>query len=365
MVNSITNRQMVFILFLTLSTVTLITMPKVMAETTGAGGWVTLVTLSVIFGILAVVIVKLNNMFQGKVLFDYSRSLVGIVGSYIIAVFYIIYFLGISIDLSSSLTNILKINFIPKTPQGATLFASLFICGYAAYKGITNVARIFEIYGIIFLLAVVTVHILMLFQGNLENILPLYVPSQTGQYFAAMKDFVFPFLGIEVLTIIPFTAKNRKKSSKIAFLTLIGIGLIYVLVSESSIMMIGRNEIVHYQDAEITAIRQVELPFIEFLRRIDIVYLIVGLMGLHAGITIVYTAIVEYVCRLFSRANRIIIVIGTGTIIFALGLIASDINSFGEIFKEYIIYFGLIAAAFIPILLLIIAKVKKHAGKMV
>lgn len=364
MTNSITNRQMVFILFLTLSTVTLITIPKVMAESAGVGGWVTLMSTAVIFGVLAVIIVSLNNMFQGKVLFDYSQQLVGKAGSYIIAIFYILYFVGISVDLSSSLTNILKTNFLLKTPQWATLFASLFICGYAAYKGITNVARIFEIYGFIFLLAVGAVHILMLFQGNPENILPLYVPSETGKYFAAIKDAIFPFLGIEVLTVIPFTVKNGKKSAKIAFLTLIGIGLLYVLVTESSIMMVGKNEIVHYQDAMITAIRQVELPFIEFLKRVDVIYLVVGLMGIHAGITIVYTSIVEYVCRIFSKVSRVIIVVCVGIAIFVLGTIASGINNFGKVFSELVIYFGLAAAAFIPILLFVIAKVKKHAGKL-
>jgi spore germination protein len=362
--NSITNRQMVFILFMTLTTVTLMTIPKIMAESAGVGSWVTLMSAAVIFGVLAVVIVSLNNMFQGKVLFDYCQKLIGKVGSYIIAVFYILYFLAITTDLSSSLSNMLKSNILLKTPQWATLFASLFICGYAAYKGITNIARIFEIYGFIFLFAVVTVHITMLFQGNPENILPLYVPSETGKYFAAMKDAIFPFLGIEVLTVIPFTVKNGKKASKIAFLTLIGVGLIYVLATESSIMMIGRNEIVHYQDAMIAAIRQVELPKIEFLKRVDVLHFVVDLMAIHAGIMIAYTSAVEYVCRVFSKVSRVIAVICVGSAIFILGLVALGINNFDKAFGEIIIYFGLVAAAFIPILLFVIAKVKKHAGKV-
>lgn len=355
---------MVFILFLTLTTVSLMTMPKIIAESAGVGGWVTLMSTAAIFGVLVVVIVSLNNMFHGKVLFDYSQNLIGKAGSYIIAVFYIFYFIAITTSLSSSLSNILKSNFLLKTPQWATLFASLFICGYAAYKGITNVARIFEIYGFIFLSAVVAIHVLMLFQGNPENILPLYVPSETGKYFAAIKDVILPFLGIEVLTVIPFTAKNGKKASKVAFLSLIGVGLTYILVTESSIMMVGKNEIVHYQDAMLTAIRQAELPFIEFLKRLDVVYLVVGLLGVHAGITIAYTSVVEYVCKVFSKVSRVIIVICVGAAIFILALFTLGIDNFGKVFGEIIIYFGLVAAAFIPILLFVIAKVKKHAGKL-
>ncbi len=363
MPNSITNRQMVFILFLTLTSISLIIMPKLMAESAGVGSWVTIMSTAVVFGIFTVVIVSLNNMFQGRVLFDYSRELVGKAGSYTIAAFYILYFIVVAVYLTSSVSNVLKTNFMLKTPQWATLLVSLPVFGLAAYKGITNTARLFEIYGFIFLITLLAAHFAMIFQGQLENIEPFYIPSETGRYFGAMKDAVVPFLGVEVLTVIPFTSRNAAHSRKTAFLALIGIGLVYVLAVESSIMMIGMNEIVHYNDALITALRQVELPFIEFLRRLDVLYLTVGFMGIFASIIIVYTAIVEYVCRVFPRMKRLLVVALVGLVIFLLGWIALDISRFGQMVSEVLTYAGLAAAAFIPILLFTIAKVKKRAGK--
>ena len=78
MTNSITNRQMFFIIFLTLTSYTTINLPKTMAQTAGRSSWIPIMAVSIIFGGAAVIITKLNNMYQGKVLFDYSQEIVGI-----------------------------------------------------------------------------------------------------------------------------------------------------------------------------------------------------------------------------------------------------------------------------------------------
>jgi hypothetical protein len=95
--------------------------------------------------------------------------------------------------------------------------------GYVAHKGITNIARGFEIIGITFLIITVGMCIFMLTEGMLYNALPLYNPADTKKFAEAVNDLVIPYSGIEVLFIIPFTAKN-KKASKTAFFTLLFIG---------------------------------------------------------------------------------------------------------------------------------------------
>jgi len=347
-----------------MTSVTIVQLPKTAALNAGVGGWITLIATSIIFGIAAMIIASLNNMFQGEVLFDYSSKIVGKFVSYFLGVFYLLYFLITSAYLCASMGNVLTQNFFLKTPAWAILFIGMPFYGYAAYKGVTNIARIFEIYGVIFIVTAVTIHVIMLLQGRIENILPLYIPEDTGQYFSAMKNVIIPFLGIEVLVFIPFTKANGKKAPRTAFLTILGIGLFYALVVESSIMMLGMNEIVHNNDPLIAAIRQVDLPFINFLERMDILYLTVGFMGIFAGKSIVYLAIVEFACRLFPRVKRAVIVIAAGAAIFLLDLLILDINSFGAFFNVFAIFIGTAAAIVIPVLLFVLAKVKKRAGKI-
>ena len=83
-------------------------------------------------------------------------------------------------------------------------------------------------------------------------------------------------------------------------------------------------------------------------------------MGMYMGISIVYTAIVEYLCKIFWQAKRLIIVIIVGAVTFGVALIASKEIGFGRFVTEVGIYLGLISCVLIPTVLLIIAKVKKY-----
>ncbi len=363
MPNSITNRQMFFILFLTLTAFTTIDISKVMAQCAGTGSWVTILIASVLFALAAFLLVSLNNMFQGKVLFEYSHELVGRIGAYFIAIYYIQYFLTVLVTLVLSMSSLLKVHFLHNTPVWATTLAALPVFGFVAYKGVTNVARLFEIYGAIFISVVIVVHITMLIQGNSGYVLPLFIPSETGRYIKAIKEVVFPFLGIEVLTIIPFTAKNGKRAAAQALITIMFIGLFYILVVESSIMMVGLNEIAHYNYPLITAIRLVELPFLRIFQRIDVLYLTVGFIGLFAGLSIVYLNIVEYICRILPKARRIYIVLAVGLAAFVVSQLIQVIKGIDETLINVITLSGILSAFLIPITLLIIAKVKKYANK--
>jgi spore germination protein (amino acid permease) len=357
--NTINNRQMALVLLLTLTSITIITIPKIMAETAGVASWITLIIISVVFGLLTAVLAQLNRAFPGRAFYDYSRDLVGKVGCVILSVFYGHYFLVAGVFLCTGMAQMLNANFMLKTPQWAFVLVGIPVFGYAAYKGPAAVARICELYGVIFLISFMVVYANMLLQGDVDNILPLVIPSEIGRSFSAMKEAMISFLGIEVLTVMPFSKKN-KRAPKIAFITLIGIGLMYIIVVECSIMMIGIHEIQYYEYSLISAFRQIELKRIEFLRRVDILYLTIGLMGIFAGISVIYTAVVEYIVWLIPRAKRVAVVIAVGVALFVFSFIGFGIRDLDDTLTKYITYVGLLTAGGIPLSLWIIAKAKKY-----
>jgi spore germination protein len=61
-----------------------------MAGTAGRSSWIPIIIASLIFGIAVVIITKLNNMYQNKVLFDYSQEVVGKFFTYMIIIYFII-----------------------------------------------------------------------------------------------------------------------------------------------------------------------------------------------------------------------------------------------------------------------------------
>lgn len=59
MANSITNRQMFFILVLTLTSYSVVDISRAMAKSAGTGGWLTILATSIIFGLT--VMIKKNK----------------------------------------------------------------------------------------------------------------------------------------------------------------------------------------------------------------------------------------------------------------------------------------------------------------
>jgi hypothetical protein len=108
----------------------------------------------------------------------------------------------------------------------------------------------------------------------------------------------------------------------------------------------------------------VEIPFIEFLTRIDMVYLTVGFSGFIVFIIIQYCAVVEYASKVFPKVKRLVIVIAVGVLLFILGSIASGIDDLRDRYAEYAVFLIPFASVIIPVFLLIAAKVKKNAQKM-
>ena len=363
MSNTITNRQLFFMLFLTLTCFSVVVISKEMAQSAGAGAWLTIIVTALVFALGTAVIVSLNNMFQGKMLFDYAPSLVTKPVTYLLSIYYVIYFMFILVFLVTGFSKLLNTDFFPKTPLWAFPLVGIPVFCYIAYKGVTNVARLTEIIGAVFLFTALFIHILMLTEGKVNRILPLFNPKEVSRYIEGFKYSIFPFLGVETLLIIPFTKKSGKKAVRTGVLALLAVGLFYVLVIESCIMKLGLHDIINYNDALIVAIRDTAPPFLEIVARLDILYLTVGFGGLFVGISIVMLAIVEYLCRIFKQMSRIAVVIAVGAVAYGLFLLAAGVKGFEKFGETLGTYAGLFSAFAIPITLLIIAKAKKRNAK--
>ena len=132
--SSVSNRQMFFLLLLTLTAYTVISIPNVISQTSGTGGWLSLMITALLFAVFAVILVRLNSAFPGMTLFEYSQRIVGRIMVYVLALYFILYFLMVSAYLNIQLTTVLRAEFYPKTPQWAMIVASVIVFGIVAHR---------------------------------------------------------------------------------------------------------------------------------------------------------------------------------------------------------------------------------------
>ena len=164
------------------------------------------------------------------------------------------------------------------------------------------------------------------------------------------------FGGLEHLFMIPFT-QNNKKAPKVAFFAILFIGVMFVLIVEGSINMLGINNAITYTDTFIEAIKLAEAPVIE---RTDIFYLTFGMASFFAGLIILYYSTVELILRMFQKANRKLVITVIGVLTYAASLVLLKIPSIADTAKKILPVIVLFSAAAFPTLLFIIAKIRRR-----
>ncbi len=353
----VTNRQIFFLLLLVTCAFCTIDIPQMAAKTMGRSGWIMIVVYTAAFSLVAIMLTKLQNTYQGMTVFEYGQILLGKVPNYIFCVVFTVYFFSILVYLNENMAKLITMNFLPKTQPAFTLAVAVALFGFIVYKGTETMARLFELLGVMYLAITLLLCLLMLTQSEITNILPLYNPNEGGQFFGAILLFGTIFGGLENLMLIPF-GKGNKGAPKAAFFSMLAIGLQLVLITEGSIGMLGINNAIAYNDTFIEAIKLADAPVIE---RPDILYIPIGLAGLFAILTILIHSVVELMSRIFPLAKRGLMVSLVCAASYGASLTVLGLPAYSSEFKKILPVLMLFFAGVMPTLLFLLSLLKKRS----
>jgi spore germination protein len=354
----ITNRQMVLIMVLVISAFRIMDIPQMAATAMGRSGWIVILLYAVPFSLVAVMATKLNNMFQNMTLFEYGQILLGKVLNWFLCILLMVFYFCVLAYLNVSMSNIITIDLLPQTQPFLTTGLVIALFGFIVYKGTETMARLFELMGAMYL-AVMLLHcLLLLTQSEITNILPFYNPNEGSQLIDSLLPFGIIYGGMDLLLMILFTKRN-KGAPKVAFFTMLAIAVQFVLITEGSIGILGVNNAMAYKDTFIQAIKLADAPVIE---RPDILYMTVGLGSMFAVLIAFIHSIVGIITRMFPSAKRGLIVIIICVIDYIATLAAFGIPAYMPLYKNIVPYLSLFFTGVLPVLLYLIASVKKRMG---
>lgn len=361
MENQVSNRQLFFIIFITLSAFSVSELPKTMARAVGTGAWVPLLLVAIFISSAVAIIIYLGNLFKGKTLFEYSTLLVGKFLSYCFTVIYILYFFAVLSMLHRSGAEIIKLEILFKTPVWATTFVMCVLLIYAVSKGMSNIGRIFEFFGYILISTIISFSVAMYFSGDTLNIFPLFDIKEVNTYIKALPLVIMPFLGIEALTIIPLSKVNGKKAIWTSVCSIFAVLVFYILVVYLIYMLLGVEETKNYKDALFTGIRLLDIDMLQFLKRFDVIAFMVWISIMFCSVTFLTYTLLEYMHKILPKVNRTKILIIVSGLVYIAALLPTSYDKATQIFTFVTMYVGIVPAFVIPMILLIVAKVKKHA----
>lgn len=358
----LTNKQIAFYIFGIVVGYGIVSLPKQAAEYASTAGWISIAMCTIVSLVGMYIITFLNYTYKNMTFDEYSKTLVGKFISNIFMILFIIYLFLLSSMSLRDTANIIKNSILIKTPPWTIIFVLLILCYYALSKGLQVIGKLCELYGFAIIISAIIINTVSFTEGDILNLLPVLGFNGLIGPLKSSKHLMLSFIGGELLLIVPFNDKNNKSVFKYTLSMTAFIGLIYILIFESNLSIIGAEDLVHYYDALIISAKRMDVHFLEFFRKIDGLVLIAWIMAVFTTVTIESYALNFFISKLLKIKNNVL----SSIIIMILVFIASLIPNSNEDVRNILLYtgyLGLFCSFIIPFILFVISKVKKYDKK--
>lgn len=355
----LSNRQIFFVLYCVIIGYGVINISKAATEVAGTGGWISVVIATLIFIVISYMITYLQYVYEGKTIYEYSMQLVGKIPTYILATLAIIYFFVFLTMIIRIYCETIHLTILNKTPVMYLCLLFFMVVWYALSKGINTIGRLCEIYGILNIVFSVCIIIILFTQGKIVNITPFFIKQDLSLYFKGVVKMILPFMGVEMLLLIPIDRKYNKKIFKYTTLLISFIGILYIFIIESTISVVGVDLIVKLEATLFSVINGVDPYFLEFFRRLDGIAIIFWTMNVVCGTSLWEYGTITLINKIFKNGNYNIILLVVTITGFIISQVPKTMNGISKIIK-YNSYFGFVVFFMTVITFFIITKVKKY-----
>jgi spore germination protein len=359
MTNFLTNKQISFILYCIIIGYGIINLPKNAAEAVGTGMWLTLLITTIIFMFITYMITYLQYIFEGETIFEYSKRLVGKTITFLFIIIMLIYFFIYFSMIIRLYGEIIKLILLFNTPVAAISLLFFIVIGYALTKGINVIARICELYGLLNLLGFIFINLILLTRGKYVNTRPLFVLENLTTYLKGVKEMVFPFLGMEALLFIPISRTQNKKIFKYTTFMVGFIGVFYIFVAESTVAIVGVEAVQLLKESVFSVVRGVDIYYLEFLRRLDGIYIIFWTMNILCAVSLWGYGITLFTSKIIKKIKFNFIAVAVTILSYIISQIPKTKDQV-ELIIKYNAYLGIVVSVAIPGILLVITRVKKY-----
>ena len=335
----------------------ILTLPRTsVAEVKTPDVWISLLLGGLIALMAGIIMVRLNHHYPDKTFYQYSRDIVGSKLGGLFSLLYIFYFMAHSGFQVRSMSEITQFFLLEGTPLWATAIIFLWVGLYLMIGGLYPIARLFQIIFPITVLLFLLVAFMSIGIFELDNLRPV-MGKGVSQVLKGVKVTALSFSGIEIiLFMLPF----MKKPDQAIKAVLAGAVLPLLFYMITVVMVIGGlsvEGVVTRTWPTIDLMRSFELQGLIF-ERFESLLLVIWIMQLFTTFVISFYGAALGISQLFQK-NIQPIMYGLLPIIYLTAMAPKNINIMVA-FGDFIGNSGVFLGGILPLLLLMISKIKKR-----
>lgn len=361
--NFISLRQLQVLLILDIFGMGITILPRRVTEIAGQDGWF-LIIVGLIFALICVGIInKVARLYPNDNFVEYSCKILGKPLGILVSIGFIIkIILNVAFDIRI-FGEIIKEEILSNTPFWVIALIILIIGSYAASKGFEVRGRISEILCFVVFIPLIFVFLIAIFEIDFTNLKPVFQNINIKNSLQGGYYTFFYFSGIEFLLLSYPYLKEKKKVMKATLSATALIGIIILIISTLTIARFGKNDIVHQMWPVLEIMDTIDLPgsFIERQDALIMSFWIISIfMIINSGMffsSLIFKNIV-------NKGKHSIYIVICLFIIFAISFFPKNISEIYKYMDLVYMIFGTCYLFIIPLVMLIVAKIRGLGEKI-
>lgn len=359
--HKISIRQLQAILILTLFSSTTLTLPRITSEMGKQNGWILIITSSIMIIGYSIIIITLNKLFPNETLVEYSQKIISKPLGYLISILFVVNFiiyLSFEIRILGELT---KQTLLINTPIEVIIMSTLFTATYLSRKGLECKSRLDEIILFVAFAIVILIILFSLEKVKLENFTPLFT-IKGKDLFRGTFLISLTALGLETMYMSLAFVNNKKKLYKPVIQAIIFVMVANLLINYVTVGIFGAKTAEKQIWPFLSIMLAIDLPG-SFIERQDAIMISFWILTEFALITSYLYFSSFAISRIVKvkKSNWINLVIIP--IVYVIALVPKNVPETFSLFRKYVYGYGIIFIFAVPLVLLIIAKLRKLGEK--
>ncbi|PHV70132.1 hypothetical protein CS063_11690 [Sporanaerobium hydrogeniformans] len=353
--------QVKILLILQMFNTGILLLPKTAAHIVGREGYV-LPIIALVFGVAYVYgIVGLTEHFKGETLVEFTPKIVpkGIA-------FIIIWAFAIKLIITAGLelrmfAEMISRVMLPKTPLAVILLSMLLVSAYLVKSGIEATARMAEVLIYFIFIPLIIVILFIVFKADYKQLMPFFqvqpLAIGKGAFLISLS-----FMPIEFMLMLTGLMEKPEKAKRATLVALVIMSVIEVIVILVTFVGIGVEESKRQLWPVITLMQSAQFlgAFVENQEILMMTCWVFSIfMYVSSGIYFV-SLIGSRVCQ-FKREN--VFVLPIIPLLFFVAMLPRNLAQVYLYYMNFQYYMGVWFLLPIPLILLIITRIKKVGGK--
>lgn len=332
------------------------TLPRTLiGKTSGVDAWISILLAGTIICCATYVSAKLASRFPGQSFMEYTSRIVSKPVAAILTFGFGVYAIMHTAFEIRSMGNIAEMYLFERTPTAALVLIALLVVAYAVTGSRVAIFRLNLMFLPIVFVIAFSIIMMNVNVFDIDRLRPFF-PSDWRELLMGTKEAAYKMIGFEIVLFYTMYLNRPKEAPKASLYGLIPIILLYVLIFIFCIGVFGTSVTQQIVYPTVELARQVEVPG-EFFERFESIFFTVWIMTIFNTSFMALDVAMLAFYSLFKKGKKIHYICVLCPIVYLVAMFSPDIASFIQ-YTTVVSIFGLIVGIAMPIVLLLIAKMR-------